>query len=138
MIPAAQPGAEMPVLTERDPQSAAWWAEPWVEKNGQLRAVRVTVPMSMRSFPKYTPPNGSALFVAVWGLCCCTGFLSLQQAGAPLQLQCPGFSLPWPLSLQSTGSRPQAQELVTPRHVGSSRTGRRTHVSCVGRRVLYH
>ena len=41
------------------------------------------------------------------------------------------------------GSRAQAQQLwhtglVTPRHVGSSRTRARTHVPCIGRRILNH
>ena len=41
------------------------------------------------------------------------------------------------------GSRVRAQQLwptglVAPRHVGSSRTRARTHVSCTGRRILNH
>ena len=78
-------------------------------------------------------------------------------------LQCMGFSLRWLLLLRSTGSRHvrfsscgmraqelwlvgsrvQAQQLwsvglVAPRHVGSSRTRDRTHVSCIGRQILNH
>ena len=64
-------------------------------------------------------------------------------------LLCTGFSLQWLLLLQSTGSRcmgfsgcgTRAQQLwrtglVVPRHVGSSRTRARTHVPCIGRRIL--
>ena len=66
-------------------------------------------------------------------------------------LRCTGFSLQWLLSLRSTGSRcagfsscsTWAQQLwrmglVTPRHVGSSRTRDRTCVPCIGRRILNH
>ena len=78
-------------------------------------------------------------------------------------LQCAGFSLPWLLLLQSTGSRhagfsscgtwaqqlllagsrAQAQQLwrtglVAPRHVGSSLTRARTRVPCIGRWILNH
>ena len=75
------------------------------------------------------------LFLAVQGLCCCTGF-SLWQVGAPLCCTA-GVSLCWLLlqsmgsrahgvqSLQLPGSRAHAQELwrlglVAPLHVGSS------------------
>ena len=60
-----------------------------------------------------------------------------------------GFSLPWLLLLQSTGSRctgfsscgARAQQLwhtglVAPRHVGTSQTRARTRVPCIGRRIL--
>ena len=76
----------------------------------------------------------------------CIGSLLLR-AGF-LQLQCAGFSLRWLLLLWSTGSRRagsrgQAQQLwhtglVAPQHVGSSRTRDRTHVPCIGRRMLNH
>ena len=47
------------------------------------------------------------------------------------------------LQLWLTGSRAQAQQLwrtglVAPRRVGSSWTRTRTHVSCIGRRILNH
>ena len=44
-------------------------------------------------------------FTFALGLCCCTGFLPVQQAGATLGWWCTSFSLPWFLLLQSTGSR---------------------------------
>ena len=66
-------------------------------------------------------------------------------------LQCVGFSLPWLLLLRSTSSRragfsscgTQAQMLwhtglVAPQRVGSSQTRDRTHVPCIGRRILNH
>ena len=78
-------------------------------------------------------------------------------------LQCTGFSLRWLLLLRSTssrctgfsscgtwaqqlwlaGCRAQAQQLwhmglVTPRHVGSSRTRAQTRVPCIGRWILNH
>ena len=54
-----------------------------------------------------------------------------------------GVSLWWLLLLWSTGSSVQAQQLwltglVAPRHVGSSRTGARTRVPCIGRWTLNH
>ena len=79
------------------------------------------------------------------------GFLQLRQPGATLccsvrASHCGGFSLLW-----STGSRcaglsscgTWAQQLwrtglVAPRHVGSSRSRDRTHVSCIGRQILNH
>ena len=61
------------------------------------------------------------------------------------------FSLWWLLLLRSMGSRHAgfsscstwAQQLwhtglVAPQHVGSSRTRDRTHVPCIGRRILNH
>ena len=97
------------------------------------------------------------VFVAV-------GTLSLVVvSGGYSPLQRTGFSLRWPLLLQSTGSRhmgfsscsTRAQQLwfagsraqaqllwrmglVAPWHVGSSRTRARTHVPCIGRRILKH
>ena len=71
-------------------------------------------------------------------------------------LQCMGFSLRWLLLLQSTGSRHAGFSscglrvlehrlsscggtgLVALRHVGSSQTRARTHVPCLGRRILNH
>ena len=97
------------------------------------------------------------VFVAVHGL-------SLVMAsGGYSSLQCAGFSLQQLLLLRSTGSRhtgfsscgtrdqqlwlvssrAQAQQLghtglIAPWHVGSSRTRARTHVPCIGRRILNH
>ena len=73
-----------------------------------------------------------------------------------VQLQGTGFSWWWLLLLRSTGSRTfglqslqlpgsraQAQslwhmDLDAPQHVGYFWTRDRTHVSCIGRRILYH
>ena len=91
------------------------------------------------------------LLIFFLGLHCCSGF-SLVAAGRghPLVV---GFSLRWPLLLQSMGSRrvgfsrcstwTQAQHLwlmglVAPRDVGSSWTRDRTHAPCIGRGILYH
>ena len=65
--------------------------------------------------------------------------------------RCVGFSLRWPLPLQSTGSKrvglsscgTWAQQLwhtgsAAPRHVGSSRTRAQTHVPCIGRQIPNH
>ena len=97
------------------------------------------------------------VFVAACGL-------SLVAAsGSYSLLRCAGFSLRWLLLLRSTGSRlagfsscgswaqqlwfvgsrARAQQLwrmglAAPRHVGSSRTRPRTHVACIGRRILNH
>ncbi|XP_049561328.1 methionine-R-sulfoxide reductase B2, mitochondrial isoform X1 [Orcinus orca] len=54
-----------------------------------------------------------------------------------------GLSLLWPLPLQSTGSGRAGSAawltgLAAPWHVGSSRTGARTRVPCIGRRTLNH
>ena len=87
----------------------------------------------------------------------------LAVSGVYSLLRCAGFSLRWVLLLQSTGSRhvsfsscgTQAQQswltgsraqarqlwhmgLVALQHVGSSRTRARTHVPCIGRRILNH
>ena len=72
----------------------------------------------------------------------CTGFLWLQQAGAPLKLRCAGFSL-WLLLLLSTSSGTQAQQLwymglVALWHVGSFWTKDQTHVPRVGRWIPNH
>ena len=97
------------------------------------------------------------VFVAARGL----SLVAASEGHSPLQ--CAGLSLPWPLLLQSTGSRradfsscgmwaqqpwlmgsrAQAQQLwhrspVALRHVGSSRTRARTRVPCIGRRILNH
>ena len=69
-----------------------------------------------------------SLVAAIWDYC------SLRQMD---------FSLPRLLLLQSTGSRAQAQQLwctglAAPRPVGSSWTRDRTHVPCIGRRILIH
>ena len=43
------------------------------------------------------------MYLAVLGLCCCSGFLWLQRAGATLELWCEGFSLQQLLLFQSAG-----------------------------------
>ena len=95
------------------------------------------------------------VFVPVRGLCLVAASRGYSS------LRCAGFSLRWLLLLRSTGSRhagfssrgtwaqqlwrtssrAQAQQLwrtglVSLRHVGSSRTRDRTHVPCIGRRIL--
>ena len=45
------------------------------------------------------------LFLAVLGLCCCTGFSPVVTSGGYSLLQCSGFSLWWLLWWQSMGSR---------------------------------
>ena len=85
-------------------------------------------------------------FGCVGSLLLHAGFLCLRRAGATLHC----FSLWW-LLLVSTGSRctgfsswgAQPQQLwhtglAAPWHVGSSRTRDRTHVPCIGRRILNH
>ena len=90
------------------------------------------------------------LFLAVLGLCCCSGFsLVVAAGGYPLpagsQLllsQSTGSRVLGLQSLQLPGSRAQAQQLrpglVLPWPVGSSQTRHQTRVSCIGRWVLYH
>ena len=87
-----------------------------------------------------------SLVVASWGYSSlwCVGFslrwlLLLQSVGS----RCVGFSScdTWAQQLWLAGSRAQAQQLwcmgfVAPRHVGSSWTRARTHVLCIGRRIL--
>ena len=98
------------------------------------------------------------VFVAACGLS-----VVVVSGGYPL-LRCTGFSLRWLLLLLSMGSRhagfrscgawalrcvgfsscsTRAQWLwrtgfVAPQHVGSSWTRDRTHVPCIGRRILNH
>ena len=83
------------------------------------------------------------------------GFLQLRRAGATLHCgawasHCGGFSccgaralgarasVVVARGLQSAGSVVVATGLVAPRHVGSSWTGARTRVPCIGRRILIH
>ena len=102
-------------------------------------------------------------FWLCWVFVAARGLSLVAVSGGYSSLQCAGFSLRWLLSLRSTGSRhagfsscgmwaqqlwltgsrAQAQQLwrsglVAPRHVGSSRTRDRTHVPCLGRRILNH
>ena len=65
--------------------------------------------------------------------------------GSYSSLQCIGFSLQWLLSLWSMGSGMLARtlvvaahSLVAPRHVGSSQTKNRTHVSWNGSQIPNH
>ena len=102
------------------------------------------------------------IILAAVAFCCCPQALWLQQAGATLHC-CAGFSLRWPLLLQSTGSRslgfsscstwalqlrlvgcrPLAQQLwrtglLAPQYAGSSQTRDQTSVPCIARCVLNH
>ena len=114
-------------------------------------------------FTSFMPFLCLCLFVSALGLHCCVGFFlvavsggyslfrfrsfSLGQilllrstdfrAGRLQQLRCMGSVVVVP-RLQSTGSVVVAHSLVTPHHVGSSQTWDQTHVSCIGRQILYH
>ena len=103
------------------------------------------------SGPSAAASEGATLQLAVLGLCCCIWASAAASEGATLQLQCAGFSLQRLLLLQSTGSRHTGfhscctwvQQLwpmgvVTSPHVGCSRIRDQTHVSCIGRQILYH
>ena len=70
------------------------------------------------------------VFVAVCGLSL------VAMRGGYSSLWCAVFSLWWLLLLQSMGS--SCVGLVAPRHMGSSQTGDRTRVPCIGRRILNH
>ena len=91
-------------------------------------------------------------YLCLLGLLCCVGFfLAVASRGSSL-LTAQAFMqwlLLWNMSSRVTGlqwfwlpgSRAQAQKvwstgLVAPRHVASSRTRDRAHVSCIGRRIL--
>ena len=91
------------------------------------------------------------LFLAVLGLCCCSGFSLVVAAGGYtraavsqlLLLQSTGSRVLGLQSLQLLNSRAQAQQLrrtglVLPWPVGSSQTRHQTRVSCIGRWILYH
>ena len=98
-----------------------------------------------------------------WVYIVARGLSLVAASGGYSWLQCAGFSLWWLLLLRSmgsrcvgfsscstlaqqlwlAGSRAQAQQLwhtglVAPWHVGSSWTRDRTHVPCIGRRILNH
>ena len=68
------------------------------------------------------------VFVAGWA------FLQLERAGAMFWLWCTGFSLQWPLLLQSTISK--AHSLQQQRHVGSIVAGLR--LQSIGSVVVVH
>ena len=70
------------------------------------------------------------VFIAVCGLSL------VAMRGGYSSLWCAVFSLWWLLLLQSMGS--SCVGLVAPRHMGSSQTGDRTRVPCIGRRILNH
>ena len=76
------------------------------------------------------------LFIYVWLLwvfIAATAFLSLWGAG---RKHCGGFSC---CGTQALGLQQlRLLGLVAPRHVGSSLTGDRTHVPCIGRQTLHH
>ena len=98
-----------------------------------------------------------------WVFVAARGLSLVAASGGNSLLRCGGFSLRWLLLLRSmgsrhvafsscgsqaqqlwlAGSRAQAQQLwrtglVTPWHVGSSRTRARTRVSCTDRQILNH
>ena len=73
--------------------------------------------------------------IAVWAS------LWLQQAGAALLVQSAGSGVLGPVGVAPrprTQARQLCPSLAALRHVGSSRIGRWTLVSCTGRRILYH
>ena len=84
-------------------------------------------------------------------LYCCLGFSLVAVSKGSFLLWCSGFSLQWLLLLWSSGSRHmgfsnccawaqqlQLTGLVAQRQVWSSQTRDQTHVSCIGRHILYH
>ena len=80
------------------------------------------------------------LFIAV-----CRLLIAVSSLVAEHGLQVCGLQQLWHVGsvvvahgLQSAGSVVVAHGLVAPRHVGSSRTRARTHVPCIGRRILNH
>ena len=86
-----------------------------------------------------------------WVFITAHGLSLVAASGGYSSLLCAGFLLQWLLFLWSTGSRHAdfsscgawAQwlwptGLVAPQHVGSSWTRDRTHVPCIGRRILIH
>ena len=88
--------------------------------------------------------NFKHLFLSVLGPCCCAGFSPVVVSRASSSLWRTGFSLQWRLLLLGTGSRVCRLQLlwlpglVALQYVGSSWTRDRTHVSYIGRRILYH
>ena len=93
------------------------------------------------------------IYLCLLGLLCCMGFfLAVASRGSSLLTACRLFMqwlLLWNMSFRVTGllwfwlpgSRAQAQKawsmgLVALRHVASSRTRDRAHVSCIGRQIL--
>ena len=97
------------------------------------------------------------LFLALLGLPCCVGFPLMWPVGGTLWLHCTGFSCEdrlwdmrasvvatcglsscssWALEhrLSSCGSR----ALGALSHIASSQTKDQTHISFIGRRILYH
>ena len=107
--------------------------------------------------------NKFIYFWLCWAFVAALGFSLVAASGGYSSLRCVGFSLWWLLLLQSSGSRctgfsscgtqaqqlwfagsrAQAQQLrhvdlVALQHVGSSRTRTRTHVLCIGRRIVNH
>ena len=95
-------------------------------------------------------------FLAVLGLRCCTGFPLVVVSGGLLSCCGAGASQSTLPLLRSIGARacglqelrlpgPRAQAqwlwhmgLIALQHVGSSRIRDQTHVSCIGRQILYH
>ena len=83
------------------------------------------------------------VFLAAQGLHCCSRLsLAVESGGSSLVVVC-GFLTEVASLLQSMGSRAPGltscgTQLVTPWHVGSSRTRDQTCVLCIGRRVLNH
>ena len=90
------------------------------------------------------------IFGCAWSALLQGLFLQLQWVGATLQLWCSGFAFcrarapgTWAQSSWLPGARVQAQKLwctglVAPQRVGSSWATNQTHVSCIGRQILYH
>ena len=75
--------------------------------------------------------NLFSFFVALGLRCCVWTFSSCNESGDTLWLLCLGFSLQWPLFLQSMG-------FSCPRQVESSKTKEQTCVPCIGRQILTH
>ena len=96
------------------------------------------------------------LFLAVLGLCCCTGFPLVAASGghslvalcrlllavasfvAEHRLQGVQTSIMWLLGSRARTEQLQCTGLVAPQHVGSSQIRDQTHVTCIGRQILNH
>ena len=82
--------------------------------------------------------------MAVLGLHCCTGFPLVVGSGGYSLVAVRSLPSQWLLLLWSSGSRMHGllelwhRGLVAPQHVRFSWIRDQTHVSCIGRRLLYH
>ena len=96
------------------------------------------------------------LFLAVLGLCCCTGFplvatsrgysliavyrclIAVASFVAEHRLQGVQTSIVWLLGSRAQAEQLRCMGLVVPQHVGSSQIRDQTHVTHIGRQILNH